>query len=157
MVGTAKYDRVHLIMADANHDPAGGAWLREMFAAFYDDEPRITVDNSADTYYCIEHGQTSLFFHHGHKRKPSAVDDVFVAKFRGVFGRTKYSYAHLGHMHHDMKLETNLMTVEQHRTMAAKDAYASRGGWMAGRGAPVIIYSDKFGEVGRQVYTPEMV
>jgi hypothetical protein len=152
-----KYDRIHLIMADANHDPAGGAWLREMFAAFYDDEPRITVDNSADTYYCLEHGQTSLFFHHGHKRKPAAVDDVFVAKFREVFGRTKYSYAHLGHMHHDMKLETNLMTVEQHRTMAAKDAYASRGGWMAGRGASVIIYSNRFGEVGRQVYTPEMV
>jgi transposase-like protein len=152
-----KYDRVHLIMADANHDPASGAWLREMFAAFYDDEPRITVDNSADTYYCLEHGQTSLFFHHGHKRKPAAVDDVFVAKFRDVFGRTKHSYAHLGHMHHDMKLETNLMTVEQHRTMAAKDAYASRGGWMAGRGAPVITYSNRFGEVGRQVYTPEMV
>lgn len=152
-----KYDRVHLIMADANHDPAGAAWLREMFAAFYDDEPRITVDNSADTYYCLEFGQTSLFFHHGHKRKPSAVDDVFVAKFRGVFGRTKYSYAHMGHMHHDFKLETNLMTVEQHRTMAAKDAYAARGGWMAGRGASVITYSNRFGEVGRQVYTPEMV
>jgi hypothetical protein len=152
-----KYDRVHLIMADANHDPASGAWLREMFAAFYEDEPRITVDNSADTYYCLEHGQTSLFFHHGHKRKPNAVDDVFVAKFREVFGRTKYSYAHLGHMHHDLKLETNLMTVEQHRTMAAKDAYAARGGWMSGRGAPVITYSSRFGEVGRQVYTPEMV
>lgn len=152
-----KYDRVHLIMADANHDPASGAWLREMFAAFYDQEPRITVDNSADTYYCLEHGSTSLFFHHGHKRKPTTVDDVFVAKFREVFGRTKFSYAHLGHMHHDMKLETNLMTVEQHRTMAAKDAYASRGGWMAGRGAPVITYSNRFGEVGRQVYSPEMV
>jgi hypothetical protein len=49
------------------------------------------------------------------------------------------------------------MTVEQHRTMAAKDAYAARGGWMAGRGAPVITYSNRFGEVGRQVYTPEMV
>jgi hypothetical protein len=152
-----KYDRVHLIMADANHDPASGAWLREMFAAFYDTEPRITVDNSADTYYCLEHGTTSLFFHHGHKRKPAAVDDVFVAKFREVFGRTKFSFAHMGHMHHDMKLETNLMTVEQHRTMAAKDAYASRGGWMAGRGAPVITYHKRYGEVGRQVYTPEMV
>lgn len=152
-----KYDHVHLIFADANHDPAGGAWEREMFAAFYADEKRITVDNSADTYYCLEHGLTSLFFHHGHKRKPNAVDDVFVAKFREVFGRTKFSYAHLGHMHHDHLIETNLMTVEQHRTMAAKDAYASRGGWMAGRGAPVISYSSKFGEVGRQVYTPEMV
>ncbi len=152
-----KYDRVHLIFADANHDPASGAWQREMFAAFYSSEPRITVDNSADSYYCLEHGLTSLFFHHGHKRKPDKVDDVMVAKFREVFGRTKFSYCHMGHLHHDHKIETNLMTMEQHRTMAAKDAYASRNGWMSGRGAPVITYHAKFGEVGRQVYTPEMV
>lgn len=152
-----KYDRVHLIFADANHDPASGAWQREMFAAFYDSEPRITVDNSADSYYCLEHGRTSLFFHHGHKRKPDKVDDVMVSKFREVFGRTKFSYAHMGHLHHEHKIETNLMTVEQHRTMAAKDAYASRNGWMAGRGAPVVTYHSRFGEVGRQVYTPEMV
>lgn len=152
-----KYDRVHLIFADANHDPAGGAWQREMFAAFYSSEPRITVDNSADSYYCLEHGRTSLFFHHGHKRKPEKIDDVMVAKFREVFGRTKFSYCHMGHLHHEHKIETNLMTMEQHRTMAAKDAYASRNGWMAGRGAPVVTYHKQYGEVGRQVYTPEMV
>jgi hypothetical protein len=152
-----KYDSVHLIFADANHDPASGAWQREMFAAFYDSEPRIAVDNSADSYYCLEHGLTSLFFHHGHKRKPDKIDDVMVSKFREVFGRTKFSYCHMGHLHHDYKIETNLMTVEQHRTMAAKDAYASRNGWMSGRGAPVVTYSKQFGEVGRQVYTPEMV
>ena len=152
-----KYDSVHLIFADANHDPASGAWQREMFAAFYDSEPRITVDNSADSYYCLEHGLTSLFFHHGHRRKQEKVDDVMVSKFREVFGRTKFSYCHMGHLHHEHKIETNLMTVEQHRTMAAKDAYAARNGWMAGRGAPVVTYHSKFGEVGRQVYTPEMV
>lgn len=152
-----KYPHVHLLMADANHDPASSAWLREMFAAFYSDEPRITVDNSPDTYYCYEHGQTSLFFHHGHKRKPENIDDVFAAKFRDVFGRTRRSYAHMGHMHHHKALETNLMIVEQHRTMAAKDAYASSHGWMAGRGAATITYSKFYGEVGRQVVTPEML
>lgn len=152
-----KYETVRFVIADANHDPASGVWLREMFAAFYEDEPRLIVDNSADTYYCVEHGLTSLFFHHGHKRKVGSVDDVFVSKFRDVFGRTKFSYGHQGHMHHDHRVESNLMTVEQHRTMAARDAYSSRHGWMAGRGAPVITYSARFGEVARQVYTPEMV
>lgn len=152
-----KYDHLHIIMADANHDPASSIWLREMFAAFYKDEPRITVDNSADTYYCVEHGSTSLFFHHGHKRKPGNIDDVLVAKFRDVFGRTKRSYCHMGHLHHLHSLETNLMVVEQHRTMAAKDAYASRGGWMADRGAPTITYSKEYGEVGRSVVTPAML
>jgi hypothetical protein len=152
-----KHAHLHIIMADANHDPASSVWLREWLASVYEDEPRITVDQSADTYYCVEHGATSLFFHHGHKRKPTNVDDVFAAKFREVFGRTKHSYAHMGHLHHIESKETNLMLVEQHRTLAAKDAYASRGGWMAGRDAKVITYHKAYGEVSRVTVTPEMV
>jgi len=153
----AKHKQVHIIMAEGNHDPASSIWLREMFTAFYDDEPRLTVDNSADPYYCYEHGLTSLFFHHGHKRKTSNIDDVFAAKFRDVFGRTKYSYAHMGHLHSKDIKETNLMIVEQHRTLAAPDAYASRGGWISQRDAQVITYHKDYGQVGRVVISPEMV
>ncbi len=152
-----KHDRVHLIMAEGNHDPASSIWLREMFAAWYDDEPRITVDQNADPYYCYEFGKTSLFFHHGHKRKPSTVDDVFVSRFREVFGRTEFSYGHMGHMHHEKGLETNLMIVEQHRTLAAPSTYDRRGGWDSGRSAEVITYHKDFGFVGRISITPDMV
>jgi len=152
-----KHDRVHVISAEGNHDPASSVWLREWLSSVYADEPRVTIDTSADPYYCVEHGATSLFFHHGHKRKMEQVSDVFVAKFRDVFGRTKHSYAHTGHLHHDKRVENNLMTVEQHRTLAAPDAYASRGGWLSGRDAKVITYHKKHGEVGRLTINPEMV
>lgn len=153
----AKHKRVVVICAEGNHDPASSIWLREWLSAIYEREARVTVDTSPDPYYCVEHGETSLFFHHGHKRKPGDIDDVFVAKFRDVFGRTKHSYAHMGHMHHVDVKETNLMIVEQHRTLAAPDAYATRGGWMAGRDAKVITYSKRFGEVGRVTVSPQMV
>jgi hypothetical protein len=152
-----KHEHVHVLMADANHDPASGVWLREMLAVMYENEPRVSVDTRPDPYYCYEHGAVSLFFHHGHRRKPSAIDDVFVAKFRDVFGRTKFSYAHMGHLHHFDSTETNLMIVEQHRTLAAKDAYASKSGYMSGRSACAITYHKKYGEVGRVTITPEMV
>ena len=152
-----KHGHVHIIMAEGNHDPASSIWLREWFHALYENEPRITVDLSPDPYYCYEHGQTSLFFHHGHKRKPGNIDDVFVSKFREVFGRTKHSYGHMGHLHNQQISETNLMLVEQHRTLASPDAYASRGGWMSGRDAKVITYDKQHGEVGRVTITPEMV
>jgi hypothetical protein len=152
-----KHERVHLIMADANHDPAGGAWLREMFAAFYENEPRLTVDSSASTYYLVEHGETSLFYHHGHRRKIKDVDSVFAGKFREAYGRTKFSYAHMGHLHSDELKSTNLMKVERHETLAAPDAYAANGGWLSGRSAKVITYHSKFGEVGRITLTPDMV
>lgn len=153
-----KHQRVHVIMADANHDPAGGAWLREMFAAFYENEPRITVDSSASTFYVYEFGQTSLFYHHGHKRKINSIDGVLAGKFREIFGRTKFSYAHLGHLHSDeMKPGVTTIKVERHETLAAPDAYAANGGWLSGRSAKVITYSKLFGEVGRLTLTPEMV
>jgi hypothetical protein len=151
-----KHKRVIVLCAEGNHDPASSIWLREWLAAVYEREPRVVVDVSPDPYYCIEHGLTSLFFHHGHRRKPANVDDVFVAKFRDVFGRTKHSYAHMGHLHSAELRETSLMLVEQHRTLAASDAYASRGGWISGRDAKAITYSKRFGEVGRVTISPEM-
>lgn len=149
--------KVHVIMADANHDPAGGAWLREMFAAFYDNEPRITVDSSASTYYMYEFGNVSLFVHHGHRRKIETVDSVFAGKFREAYGRTKYSYAHLGHLHSNALKSTNLMEVERHETLAAPDAYAANGGWISNRSAKVITYHAEYGEVARYTLKPAMV
>lgn len=151
-----KHGQVHVIMAEGNHDPASSVWLRELLAALYEREPRVTVDQNADVYYCYEHGNTSLFFHHGHKRSPEDIDDVFVAKYREVFGRTQFSYAHMGHKHCINVKETKLMVVEQHRTLAAPDAYASRGGWVSGRDAKVITYHKDYGEVGRITISPDM-
>lgn len=152
-----KHDRVHVLMCDANHDPAGETWLREMFAAFYEDEPRVTVDNSAGTYYCYQHGDVSLFTHHGHRRGVKDVDAVFAGRFREVYGATKFSYAHLGHRHSDELRTTNLMKIEQHETLAAPDAYAANKGYLSGRSAKVIVYHKRYGEVSRLTLTPEIV
>lgn len=152
-----KHERVVLLMAEGNHDLASSAWLRELFAALYAEEPRIEVITRPDPYYCIEHGRTSLFFHHGHKKRMDSLETVFIAKFREVFGRTKHSYAHTGHLHHNVLRETNTMQIEQHRTLAAPDSHASRGGWMSGRDAKVITYHAEHGEVGRITVSADML
>ncbi len=152
-----KHERVILLMAEGNHDLASSMWLREMFAALYAHEPRIEVITRPDPYYCIEHGQTSLFFHHGHKKKLEQLETVFVAKFREIYGRTKFSYAHTGHMHHNVMLERNTMQLEQHRTLAAPDSHASRGGWISGRDAKVITYHADRGDVGRIIVSVDML
>lgn len=144
-----KHNELHVVMADANHDPVSQIWLREWLAVFYSAEPRVTVDTSPSPYNAYEFGNTALFFHHGHKRKVSNVAEVFAAQFRELFGRTKHAYAHMGHLHSVDVKETNLMIVEQHRTLAAPDAYAARGGWLSGRDAKVITYHREYGEVGR--------
>lgn len=153
----AKHQKVHVIMADANHDPVSQIWLREWFSVLYENEPRITVDKSPNPYNAFEFGKTALFFHHGHKRKVTNVSEVFAGQFREMFGRTKYAYAHTGHLHSIDVKENNLMIVEQHRTLAPADAYAARGGWLSGRDAKVITYHINFGEVSRLTINSDML
>lgn len=152
-----KHKNVHIIMAEGNHDIASSVWLRILLAEKYRDEPRVTVDNTHTPFYAFEWGLTSLFFHHGHKRKMGNISEVFASMFRGIFGRTKYSYVHMGHMHHIDVKENSMMTVEQHPTMAGKDAHASRLGLHSNRGASAITYHKKFGEVKRSITRPEML
>jgi len=153
----AKHQKLHIIMADANHDPVSQIWLREWFSVLYENEPRVTVDKSPNPYNAYEFGNVALFFHHGHKRKVANVSEVFAGQFREMFGRTKHAYAHMGHMHHlDIK-ENNLMIVEQHRTLAPGDAYSARGGWLSGRDAKVISYDRRYGEVSRLTINSDML
>jgi len=152
-----KHQRLHIIMADANHDPVSQIWLREWFAVMYENEPRVTVDKSPNPYNAFEFGKVALFFHHGHKRKVSNVSEVFASQFREMFGRTKYAFAHMGHLHHIDVRENNLMIIEQHRTLAPADAYSARGGWLSGRDAKVITYDKRFGEVSRLTINSDML
>lgn len=152
-----KHKNVRFLIVQGNHDESGMIWLAEMFSTLYDNEPRVFVDTSPDVYKMVQHGKTTLFFHHGHKARFDAIEPVMIAKFRKAFGESVYSYAHVGHLHHQKIVESRNMIVEQHRTLAAKDAYASRGGWMSGRSANVITYSAEYGEVARLTISPEML
>ena len=152
-----KHKNVRLLIVQGNHDESGMVWLAEMFSTLYDNDPRVFVDTSPDVYKMVQHGKTTLFFHHGHKARFDAIEPVMIAKFRKAFGESVYSYAHVGHLHHQKIVESRNMIVEQHRTLAAKDAYASRGGWMSGRSANVITYSAEYGEVARLTISPEML
>ena len=152
-----KHEVVRVIMAEGNHDLSASVWLREMLRALYENEPRVSVDNSASPYYVYKHGRTVLFYHHGHLSRFDKVSSVMAGMFRREYGDSDFAYCHMGHLHHDKLQEGNLMTVEQHQTLAARDAYASRGGWLSGRSAKVITYHDKYGEVGRSTINFEMI
>lgn len=153
----ARHEFVTVIMAEGNHDIMASAWLREAFALMYENEPRVAIVDRPDPYYAVQWGQTGLFFHHGHLKKPEQVDRVFARKFREIYGESKYCYGHMGHMHNKLVIESALMKVEQHPTLAAADAYASRSGYMSDRNACVITYDKEFGEVNRNVISPELV
>ena len=128
-----------------------------MFASFYENEPRVTVDTNPLPYYAYQFGDVMLAFHHGHLRKPKDLASVFAAQYPQMWGKTSHRYAHCGHLHHKVEVENAGMTVTQHRTLSPKDSYAARGGYHSIRAAECRTYSRKHGEVGTTTVTPGMI
>jgi hypothetical protein len=152
-----KHQTVVLLLAEGNHDISSSVWLRAMFQALYENEPRIKVIDSELPYYVYQHGKTMLAWHHGHLSKNNALPILFASQFPKVWGDTTKRYVHCGHRHHVEEKEHSGMTVIQHSTLAARDAYAARGGWMSERHVTSITYSDQYGQVARNTVTPEML
>jgi hypothetical protein len=153
----ASHDKVVVLMAEGNHDLASSVWLRTLFAALYENEPRVEVIDSPLPYYVYRHGTTMLAWHHGHLKKNDQLPMLFAAQFPQEWGATTRRYAHCGHRHHVEEKEHSGMTVIQHATLAARDAYAARGGWIADRQVSAITYHDRFGQVARATVVPEML
>ena len=153
----ARHKKVIVLMAEGNHDLVSSIWLRTIFRALYENEPRIFVIDSELPYYVHQHGETMIAFHHGHLKKNDALPMLFAAQFPKVWGTTTKRYAHTGHRHHVEEKEHSGMTVVQHPTLAARDAYAARGGWLAERQVSAITYHAKWGQVSKITVIPEML
>jgi len=152
-----RHQDVHLVIAEGNHDEESAGWLADLFCVHYEDEPRVTVNDSVLPFYVFEWGATMLGIHHGHKVKNESLPLLFAAQFPQEWGRTTRREIHCGHRHHRDEKEYNGVTVVQHPTLAARDAYAARGGWIADRAAWAITYHKRFGAVGRVMITTEML
>lgn len=153
----AKHEEVILLVCEGNHDIASSLWLRKLFGALYENEPRVSVHESELPYYAIQWGRVMLGFHHGHMRKNEQLPALFAAQYRKMWGECEKVSIHTGHRHHKEVKEHPGAEVVQHPTLAARDAHAARGGWWSERRISALTYHRDFGEVGSNTVTPEML
>lgn len=149
-----KHNEVWVLLNEGNHDPAGSVWLREMFSVLFEDNPRVKVETSPVPYVVKEWGCNMLGFYHGHLAKKDRLPELFAAMFAPLWGRTTNRHVHTGHLHHIHEIEHPGITVLQHPTLAAPDAYAIRGGWISKRQAMSITYHTAKGQVARGYTIP---
>jgi hypothetical protein len=154
----AHFGKVVIVNAEGNHDISGSIWLRKHLAHLFSKDRRVQVIDNDYPYYAYLHGQTMLGFHHGHKMKLPQLHKLFASepRFREMWGKSNYTYIHTGHYHHERVVEDGGAIAEQHPTLAARDAYAARGGWVSRRGAKMITYHDVDGEVSRITVRPRL-
>lgn len=144
-----KHRRVHVINLPGNHDETGALWLSVALAHVYENEPRVTVDANPSVFSYYRFGKTLIGAHHGHSCKPDKLPGVMACDRAKDWGETEYRYWLTGHVHHEAKREYAGVTVESFGTLAAKDAYATNGGWRSGRSMQSLIFHKDHGEVAR--------
>jgi len=151
-----KHQQVHVIMAEGNHDQASSMWLRGFLPHLFKNTERLTIETSPHPFYCFAWGETMLAWHHGHLRKMADLPGVFASdpKFRAIWGASTITYVHTGHLHHEKVIEKAGAIVEQHPTLAARDAYGARGFDYSRRAAKAITYHKTKGEVSRVQVVP---
>lgn len=153
-----KFNVVRLIVCEGNHDEFSSAWLRKCAIQIYRNNPRLEVDDTEFPYYAFLHGKIMLGFHHGHKKKNQQLPSLFSSepRYRAMWGAANYCYIHTGHYHHQEAhiSEGSGAIVERHPTLASRDAYAARGGFISKRAAHAITYHAEFGEIKRTTVMP---
>lgn len=152
-----KHDKVIVLMAEGNHDMTSSIWLRAMFAALYENEPRVNVIDSPLPYYVYQHGKTMIGWHHGHLKKNDQLPLLFAAQFPKNWGESSKRYIHCGHRHHVDEKEHSGVTVMQHSTLTGRDAYAARMGYVNDRQVTAVTYHDTFGKHSTATVCPEMI
>ncbi len=152
-----KHKKVHVIMAEGNHDLAGSVWLRLIMKRLFSDNKRVTVEDSPFPYYKFCWGNTFLGFHHGHLSRIKQMPGKFYSEFASEMGQSEYRYLHTGHLHLKEVIEEAGVVVERHPTLNARDAYGARGFSKIIRAAQAITYGKTGGEISRNVVYPRDV
>ena len=148
---------VRVINATGNHDDTSSQFLAVALGLMYENEPRVIVDDSPTPFHYVEWGKCMFGVHHGHSCKPSMLPGVMASDQPEMWGRTQYRYWYTGHIHHDTKKEFAGVTQESFRTLAAKDAYATWGGYRSGQDSKCIVLHKQFGEVERHTVNLAMI
>lgn len=146
-----KHERVIVRGLSGNHDPDVAPLFSAAFSLFYENNPRVEVDDDSSSYWFHEFGVNMLAANHGDKLKADKLPGVMASQ-REMWGRTRVRQAWSGHIHHTTAGEgIDGARWETLRTMAAKDAYAHQHGFRSGRELTAWTYHRERGLRHRQV------
>lgn len=153
-----KHEKVYLYNVMGNHDTHSATALAMVMAALYEGNPRVVVPVSASPFQYHEFGQCMVGMHHGDTiRKRDNYVGIMARDQAEMWGRTKYRYWWLGHIHNSQREELPGVLLETFRTLAARDAWHASMGYGAGRDMTAIVLHKDFGEVERHTVPVAML
>ena len=152
-----KHQKVVFRINKGNHDGHSSYALALMISCYFHNEPRMEVDLSPAVSWYYPFGKVLIGSTHGDTVKGKDMMSIMASDIPEDWGRSKYRYWYVGHVHHRDVKEYQGGVVEYFRTLAARDAWHQGQGYRAGRDMCSIILHKEYGEIERHTCDIGMV
>ena len=157
-----KHKYVKVLSVSGNHSENSSHYLKAVLKAYFRNEPRVEIvgDSRLAQYYHFD--KVLLGFHHGHTiRSSTKLVECMISDNIEIFSNTKYRYWNIGHLHSNHKFlskEDALCSIEIHKNLAPRDAWADGAGYRGNVGeVKAITYHKSYGEISRNIFKIDML
>ena len=153
-----KFKRVRVVSAIGNHDGSAAFAMAMVMEAYYDKEPRVTIEQPEQKFHFLEWGKCLIGINHGDKINVSRLCGVMTRLASEEWGRTNFKRWWLGHVHHKVAQEHDSgITLESFHTLAQNDKWHAQSGYGAESRMTMITLHKEYGEIGRQSPSLELI
>lgn len=148
------HKHVHVKIMPGNHDDLGSIFLRVGLYHVFENDPRVTIDQSPNVFQFFDWGQNLIGIHHGDKCKMQQLPMVMAADQQESWGSSKFRHWYVGHFHNDSSWVNNGKEyqgckVETFRTIVGNEGYAHEAGYRSDQDGKAIVLHKDFGEIER--------
>jgi hypothetical protein len=146
-----RHESVVVRILPGNHDEHTSVAVAYHAAAWFRNEPRVTVDLDPSLFWWHRFGKCFLGATHGHTIKLRDMPLLMASRRAEDWGKSKFRYVHGFHIHHKEMTATESKGVitESHQAPIPKDAWHFGAGYEAARSVSSITYHREDGECGR--------
>jgi len=144
-----KHEQVLVRILPGNHDEQSAIAVTLAVSMYYQNNPRVTVDDDAGRFWWWSWGKVFIGATHGDKAKMKDLPLIMAARNPEAWGKTKFRHVFTGHIHQQSGIELNGVTVESLQAPCAPDAWHTNMGYGAGRSVQAITYHKERGRILR--------
>lgn len=112
IVSLSKRFNIEVVVVPGNHDEDACYRLGDYLEGIFRGNDRVKVNNSGHDRKYVTWGKSLILYTHGEKIKPEKLHDAFSVDVPGLNSQARYRYAHIGHLHKNMKVETWRQTIK---------------------------------------------
>lgn len=148
-----RHGRVTVRILPGNHDEHSAVAVAYFLAAWFRNEPRVTVDLDPSLFFWFRFGKVLLGATHGHTVKAKDMASIMAHRRAKDWGETTFRFIHCFHVHHREVLATEGKGVitEVHQAPIPQDAWHFGAGFLSGRSLQAITYHERLGWYGGAV------